>query len=77
MREPELVTIYRAQGMLPAHVIRAKLECAQIPVFLKHEAVGQIFGLTVDGMGLVEVQVPAAWVEEALDLIAEDDEPEE
>jgi hypothetical protein len=71
MGEPRLVTVYRSQGMLPAQVVKAKLESAGVPTILKYEAAGQIIGLTVDGLGLVEVQVPVAWAAEARDLVAE------
>jgi hypothetical protein len=73
MNDTKMVTVYRSQGMLGAEVIRGKLELAGIPVYLKYEAVGQVFGLTVDGLGLVEVMVPEEWVEQAVDLIAEDE----
>jgi hypothetical protein len=72
MDKLELVTVYTAQGMLPAQVIKGKLESADIPVILKYESAGQIFGLTVDGLGQVRVQVPAEFAEEALALIDED-----
>ena len=71
MRNHKLVTVYRSQGMLPAQVVKAKLESAGIPVLLKYEAAGQIFGLTVDGLGLVEVQTPAQWADEARALVEE------
>jgi len=72
MSEPKLSTVYRSQGMLPAQVVKGKLESAGIPVFLKYESLGQIFGLTVDGLGLVEVQVPLEWADDALALVQED-----
>ena len=72
MDKLELVTVYTAQGMLPAQVIKGKLESADIPVMLKYESAGQIFGLTVDGLGQVQVQVPAEFAEEALALVDED-----
>jgi len=67
----EFVTIYESQGMLPAQVIKSKLEAAGIPAFLKYEAVGQVLGLIVDGLGLVQVQVPAEWAAEASALVEE------
>jgi hypothetical protein len=82
MDKMELVTVYTSQGMLPAQVIKGKLESAAIPVMLKYEAAGQIFGLTIDGLGQVQVLVPAEYAEDALALIDEDagavydDEPE-
>ncbi len=73
MNEPVFVTVYNSQGMLQAQVIRGKLESAGVPVFLKYEAIGQVFGLTVDGLGLVQVQVPAEWQEAAEALLTEDE----
>lgn len=66
-----MITVYRSQGMLGAEVVKGKLELAGLPVFLKYEAVGQVLGLTVDGLGMVEVQVPGAWVDQALELLRE------
>ena len=77
MEKLELVTVYSAQGMLPAQVIRGKLESAGIPTLLKYESLGQIYGLTVDGLGQVRVQVPAEFAETALDLLAVDQGLEE
>jgi len=71
MAEFKLVTVYISQGMLGAQVVKAKLESAGIPVALKYEAVGQVLGLTLDGLGMVEVQVPSELEEEASQLISE------
>ena len=72
MSASKLVAIYLSQGMLGAQVVLSKLEAAGIPAVLKYEAVGQLFGLTVDGLGTVEVQVPEDWAEEALALVEEE-----
>ncbi len=72
MVKEELVTVYTAQGMLPAQVIKGKLESAGIPVLLKYEAIGQVLGLTVDGLGLVEVRVPSEWADTAAALLQEE-----
>jgi hypothetical protein len=79
MSEFKLVTVYRSMGMLGAQVIKSKLEIAGIPVLLKYEAAGQIFGLTVDGLGLVQVQVPEECAADAEALIAEapDESPDD
>jgi Putative prokaryotic signal transducing protein len=80
MSEPRLVTVYVSQGMLPAQVVRGKLESAGIPVLLKYEAIGQIIGLTVDGLGRVEVQVPEDCAADAEYLLQEEEagsEPED
>ena len=65
----DLVTVYVTQGMLRASVIRGALESAGIPVVLKYESLGQTLGLTVDGLGRVEIQVPEEWEQEAHDLL--------
>ena len=64
-----LVTVYVAQGMLRAMVVRGALETAGIPVMLSYESVGPIIGLTVNGIGKVEVRVPLEWEAEARDLL--------
>lgn len=71
MSDQKLVTVYRSYGMLAAEVVKGKLETAGIPAILKYESAGQILGLTVDGLGLVEVQVLAPWADEATALVAE------
>jgi hypothetical protein len=73
MTEPRIVTVYVSQGMLSAQVVRGKLESAGIPVLLKYEAIGQIMGLTVDGLGRVEVQVPEEFALEAEELLQEEE----
>ncbi|MBN1249030.1 MAG: DUF2007 domain-containing protein [Anaerolineae bacterium] len=65
----DLVTVYVAQGHLRANVIRGLLESAGIPVILKYEAAGQAIGITVNGLGRVEIQVPQEWAQEANDLL--------
>jgi len=75
MSDLNLVTVYRSMGMLGAQVVKAKLEAYEIPVMLKYESAGLVFGLTVDGLGMVEVQVPGDRAEEAAAIVAED-EPE-
>jgi hypothetical protein len=72
MDKLELVTVFAAQGMLAAEVIKGKLQSAGIPALLAYESLGPIYGLTVDGLGLVRVQVPQRFAEEARELINED-----
>ena len=72
MDVPKLITVYESQGMLAAQVVKGKLESAGIPVLLKYESAGQVFGLTVDGLGRVGVQVPEKYEAEALALVDED-----
>jgi hypothetical protein len=73
MAEFKLVTVYESQGMLGAQVAKSKLESAGLPALLKYESYGLVLGLTVDGLGLVEVQVPADLAEDALAVLSEED----
>ena len=78
MTDLALVTVYRSMGMLGAQVVKAKLESAGIPTMLKYESAVLVFGLTVDGLGMVEVQVPEEYAADAEALVAADspDDPE-
>jgi len=73
----DLVEVYTAQGHLRAHVIKSKLEAAGIPAMLSYDYASLAFGLTVDGIGQVRVKVPARYAEEARQLLAEEQAPEE
>lgn len=77
MGEPKLVTVFVAQGMLPAQVVKGRLETEGIPVLLRYEAVGQILGLTIDGLGSVDVLVPEEHADRAMHLLSEDVLPNE
>jgi hypothetical protein len=68
-RVTDLVTVYVTQGQLRANVIRGVLESAGIPVILKYEAAGPAIGITINGLGRVEIQVPDEWAQEAIDLL--------
>jgi hypothetical protein len=72
MRDESPVKVYESQGMFAAEVVKAKLEANGIPAMLKYESVGQVIGIMVDGLGRVEVYVPAGYAEEALTLVDED-----
>ena len=65
----DLVTIYTSMGPLRAEVIKSKLETVGIPVLLSYDSAGPVFGIIVDGMGEVRVQVPREFAAEALALI--------
>lgn len=63
------ITIYKAMGQLEAEVIKGRLKVEGILAILKYESLGPVYGLTVDGLGQVEVQVSAADAEKARKLI--------
>jgi len=70
-----LVVVYVSQGPLAAEVAKGKLEAAGIPALLRYEAIGRVLGLTVDGLGKVEVLVNAEREAEARELLQESDGP--
>jgi Putative prokaryotic signal transducing protein len=61
----EPVVVYQTSGQLNGHIVKSKLEAAGIPAMLQYESAGLLYGLTVDGMGLVRVLVPPQCAEEA------------
>ncbi len=73
MEKLDLTIVFIAQGLLVAEVIKGKLESAGIPALLAYESVGPIYGLTVDGLGQVRVQVPADYAEDARALLADEE----
>ena len=63
------VVIKIVNGLPEAHIIKGLLESNDIPVRLEYEAIGQIYGLTVDGLGQVKILVPEEFFEEAESLL--------
>lgn len=75
--EPELVRVWECQGIDLAQVYKSKLEAAGIPVLLKYESAGLVYGITVDGLGRVQIMVPADFAAEAESLLDAEIEWEE
>lgn len=50
--------IFVASGEIHAQQVRAFLEAAGIPTAVKGESLRHTHGLTVDGLGAVEISVP-------------------
>lgn len=66
--EEQLVTVYVARQM-EAHIIKGRLESEGIPALLSYESAGLVYGITVDGLGEVKIQVPAHLAEEAREIL--------
>jgi hypothetical protein len=73
--EPAL--LIRVFDPMEAEIIVAKLRSAGIESFLRHEALGVVYGLTVDGCGQQDIMVRSEDLAEALAVIGGDDEPAE
>ncbi len=65
----DFVVAHTVQGELIAHTIKSHLESEGIPVLLKYESVGVVFGLTINGLGQVSILVPQELAEEAKQII--------
>jgi len=66
---PDLVVVHKVQGELVAYAIKSKLESQGIPVLLKYESAGPVYGITLNGLGQVKILVPGEFAEEAKQLI--------
>ncbi len=71
MKEDDLAELMAVEGGLEAEIIKSKLESFAIPVLLRYEAAGRIFGITMNGLGKVKVMVPRDLLEEAKKVLAE------
>jgi hypothetical protein len=69
--EPQLVCVRTCQGLLLGELYKSKLEAAAIPVLLKYDAAGPVYGITVDGLGEVRVMVPSEFADEARALLVD------
>ncbi|MBM3153863.1 MAG: DUF2007 domain-containing protein [Chloroflexi bacterium] len=68
----KMVTVYTASGQPEAEIIKGRLESNGIQAVLKYESAGIVFGLIIDGLGQVEVQVPADMAQKAKALLGMD-----
>ncbi len=66
----EPVEVYRAANEMEAQIVRGRLQEEGIPVLLRYEAAGPVFGLAVGALAEVRVLVPAALAEQARLLLA-------
>lgn len=62
--------IHRVSGEFEAQQIKAFLGVHDIPCEFRGEALRKTHGLTLDGLGMVEIHVPPEFVEQARDLLA-------
>ena len=70
------VTVHKTNGVTDAEILKNMLVSFGIPTRVSYEAVGKIYGLTVDGMGVVALLVPEDRAREAQDILAEHFTPE-
>ena len=68
-KEAEMTTVYVASGQPEAQIIKGRLESEGIPAILRYESAGIVYGLTIDGLGQVEVQVPLSLAQNAKEIL--------
>ncbi|MCS7178121.1 MAG: hypothetical protein RML46_12955 [Anaerolineae bacterium] len=69
-RLPRYGVVAVTQGLLQAEVVRTYLRSHGIPtVLLRYESAGRAIGITVDGLGEVQVLVPVRWERQARRLL--------
>ena len=57
MKQEDLKILVVVDGMVEAEIIKSKLDAFEIPSVLKFEAVGRLLGITMDGLGKVNILV--------------------
>jgi len=70
------VTVHKTNGVTDGEILKNMLESFGIPARVSYESAGKIYGLTVDGMGVVSLLVPEDRAQEARDILAERFTPE-
>ncbi len=68
--DDQTLCVFVANGQIQAHQVRTFLEASGVPSILRGESLSKTHGLTLDGLGRVEVLVAAADEKRALDLLA-------
>ena len=69
MSDDDGVVIHRAAGEFNAQQIRAFLESHEIPSTFKGEALRNVHGFTLDGLGEVSIVVPSEFADRARELL--------
>ena len=67
--ESELVC--KVEGLETAEIIRGRLESEGIPVHMKYDVAGRMFGIICDGLGEVQLLVPQKFAKEAKRILSE------
>ena len=70
MKEEDLKILVVVEGMMEAEIIKSKLDAFGIPSVLKFEAVGRLLGITMNGLGKVNILVREDDLQRAEKVIA-------
>jgi hypothetical protein len=65
MDEENWQVVGTTAGVIKAKILEGRLVAEGIPARLQYEPIGEIYAITVDGLGEVQVLVPERWLEHA------------
>ena len=71
--DQEPVVVWMAANQMEAEIVKARLESEGIPVLIRGEVLGAIYGLTTGTLAQRAVLVPAALAEKAETLLQSDE----
>ncbi len=72
MEEHNWQVVCMVSGLIKARIVEGRLQAEGIPVRLQYEPIGEIYAITVDGLGEVQVLVPDQWMEHARRVLAKE-----
>ena len=75
MSTDEKLSVIAVARQLEAQIIKGRLENEGIPVLLRYESAGLVYGLTIDGLGEVKIMVPEHMAQEARLLLDTNQDP--
>lgn len=62
MDEESWRVVSTTSGVIKAKILEGRLVSEGIPVRLQYEPIGEIYAITVDGLGEVQILVPEQWL---------------
>lgn len=69
MKNKDFVTVEVVYGQIKANVYKSHLESEGIPVYLQYESLGRVAPIMIDGLGKINIKVPAEFAEEAKQIL--------
>lgn len=69
MSDGDEVEVLRVEGAINAEPVLAAFRANGIPAAALGEAAGRVYGLTLDGLGVVTIVVPKEFEQQARDLL--------
>lgn len=66
------IVVTKTFGIVDAQIIAGRLDAEGIPVRVRPEEIGHHIGITIGKLGQVAIEVPAAFLEEAVAVLSFD-----